>query len=71
MAAPRNNNMASEFDLEIAITKTLKALPLMIMLHHVKSHQDRNQPNLLKLAWEAQLNVLYGWLASHQLFFWD
>jgi hypothetical protein len=61
--------MASEFDLEITISNTLEELPLNIELHHVKSHQDKPQPTLIRLSWEARLNVLCDRLATQQLSF--
>jgi hypothetical protein len=59
--------LASEFDLEIAISNTLTGLPLTISQHYVASHQDTNKPDLLKLAWKACLNVVCDCLASRQL----
>jgi hypothetical protein len=59
--------LASEFDLETAIQQTTAALPLKIELHHVRSHQDLQQPNILKLPWEAQLNIICDRLAGRQL----
>jgi predicted component of type VI protein secretion system len=50
--------MASEYNLEAAILATLAKFPLRVKLHHVLSHQDKQQPNILKLKWEAQLNVI-------------
>jgi hypothetical protein len=59
--------LKSEFDLETAILATFKALPLKITRHHVLAHQDDKQPNLLKLRWKAQLNIVCDRLASRQL----
>jgi hypothetical protein len=59
--------MASDFDLEIAIQNTLTALPIAIKLHHVRSHQDRKQPRIHLLSWEAQLNIICDRLAGRQL----
>jgi hypothetical protein len=59
--------LASDFDLETAITHTITALPLRLSQLHVKSHQDDDEPNLLNLPWKAQLNVLCDRLATRQL----
>ena len=59
--------MASDFDMEIAIQNTLTALPIAIELHHVRSHQDRKQPRIHLLSWEAQLNIICDRLAGRQL----
>jgi hypothetical protein len=59
--------IASDFDLEVAIVKTLDALPLVIKLHHVRSHQDKKQPKTFLLPWEAQLNIVCDRLAGRQL----
>jgi hypothetical protein len=59
--------LASDFDLEAAITQTIVDLPLKLSQLHVKSHQDKEQPDTLKLPWKAQLNVVCDRLASRQL----
>jgi hypothetical protein len=56
--------LASEFNLEATILATLQALSLVINLNHVKSHQDKKQPDFLKLKWEAQLNLVCERLAG-------
>jgi hypothetical protein len=59
--------MASEFDIETAIIHTLKALPLVVTLHHVMGHKDKQQPKTYLLPWEAQLNIICDCLAGYQL----
>jgi hypothetical protein len=59
--------LASDYDLEAAITQTILDLPLTLSQLHVKSHQDKDQPDTLRLSWKAQLNVLCDRLASRQL----
>jgi N-acyl-D-aspartate/D-glutamate deacylase len=59
--------MASEFNLEIAILHATTALPLLLELHHVRSHQDKKQPKTQLLSWEAQLNIVCNRLAGNQL----
>ncbi len=59
--------MASEYNLEAAILATLAKFPLQIKLHHIPSHQDKKQPNILKLKWKAQLNIICDRLAGRQL----
>jgi hypothetical protein len=59
--------IASEFDLEIAILKTTASLPLVIKLHHIQSNQDKKQPMIYLLPWEAQLNIICNRLAGRQL----
>jgi hypothetical protein len=59
--------LASDYDLEAAITQTIVDLPLHLSQLHVKSHQDKDQPDTLKLPWKVQLNVLCDRLASRQL----
>jgi hypothetical protein len=59
--------LASEYDLESAITATLQALPITLHLDHIKAHQDKLQPNTLLLPWEAQLNIVCDRLAGQQL----
>jgi hypothetical protein len=59
--------LASDFDLEAAITQTITDLPLQLSQLHVKSHQDKEQPDTLQLPWKAQLNVLCDRLATRQL----
>jgi hypothetical protein len=59
--------VASEYDIEVAILKTLATLPLVTHLHHVKGHQDLTQPNTFLLPWEAQLNIVCDRLAGRQL----
>ena len=50
--------MALKYTLEAAILKSLEAIPLRITPKHIKSHQDNEETNLLKLLWEAQLNIV-------------
>ncbi len=50
--------MNLEFDLEIAILATIKALPVTILQKHILAHQDNKQPDLLKLFWHVQLNIV-------------
>jgi hypothetical protein len=57
----------SEFDLETAILATIKALPLTITRKHVAAHQDDKQPDILKLRWHVQLNIVCDRLASRHL----
>jgi hypothetical protein len=57
----------SEFDLESAILATITELPITILCKQVQAHQDDKQPNLLKLRWHIQLNILCNRLASRQL----
>jgi hypothetical protein len=59
--------LASKYDLEAAIIATTKALPLILNLHHIKGHQDQKQPDILKLSWAAQLNIVCDRLAGRQL----
>jgi hypothetical protein len=59
--------LKSEFDLESAILAAFKELPLKITRHHVAAHQDDRQPNILRLRWKAQLNIICDRLASRQL----
>jgi hypothetical protein len=59
--------LKSEFDLESAILAAFKELPLKITRHHVAAHQDDRQPNILRLRWKAQLNIVCDRLASRQL----
>jgi hypothetical protein len=56
--------LVSDYVLEAAITATLTDLPLKIFKHHVNSHQDKDEPDLLKLPWKAQLNIICDHLAS-------
>ena len=51
--------IALEYNLVAAILKSLEAIPLRITLRkHIKSHQDNEErTNILKLPWEAQLNI--------------
>jgi hypothetical protein len=53
--------------LEAAITVTLTILPLKISKRHLNSHQDKEEPDILKLPWQAQLNIVSNHLASWQL----
>jgi hypothetical protein len=59
--------LASDFNLEAAITQTIRDNPLQLSQQHVKSHQDKDQPDTLKLSWKAQLNILCDRLATRQL----
>jgi hypothetical protein len=59
--------LKSEFDLEIAIRATITATPLTITRHHIAAHQDNKQPDIIKLRWKAQLNIVCDRLASRQL----
>jgi hypothetical protein len=50
--------IALEYNLVAAILKSLEAIPLRITHKHIKSHQDNEErTNILKLSWEAQLNI--------------
>jgi hypothetical protein len=46
---------------------TIKELPITILRKHVRAHQDDKQPDILKLHWHAQLNIICDHLASRQL----
>ena len=59
--------IASDFDLEAAITATISNLPLKLSQRHVNSHQDLEEPDILRLPWQAQLNIVCDRLASRQL----
>jgi hypothetical protein len=59
--------MTSEFDIKVAILKTITALPLVTKLHHVMAHQDLKQPKIFLLSWEAQLNIVCDQFAGRQL----
>jgi hypothetical protein len=57
-SCPRSICIALEYNLVADILKSLEAIPLRITHKHIKSHQDNEErTNILKLSWEAQLNI--------------
>jgi hypothetical protein len=59
--------LASEYDLEAAISSSTKDLDMRIQHRHVKGHQDDDDIEIVDLPWPAQLNVVCDHLASHHL----
>jgi hypothetical protein len=51
-----NHCLASEFDLESEVLEILHRLPFKLSLDHVKGHQDKANPPVQDLPWEAQMN---------------
>jgi hypothetical protein len=60
--------LASEYDLEAAITSSTKDLDIRIQHRHVKGHQDDDDIEIVNLPWPAQLNVVCDTTSPHTIF---
>jgi hypothetical protein len=59
--------LRSDIDLEVQILDTIRLLAITVSYHHVRGHQDENQPTTIPLTREAALNVECDVLATDAL----